>query len=128
MNRSEYQRNYQQDYKKRVRVLKVTLANADYSRLAKLADHEGKKPTTLARKFILSGINGDTFIPSQVEAELRTMRFLMRNIANNLNQIAHHSNTVRFVADEKAVFSGLRDLETLVFDYTRGRLAERRSE
>ena len=59
-----------------------------------------------------------------VEAELRELRFLISNIANNVNQMARHSNRLKHVTDENEVFQKLHELEQLVTDFTNNRLKQ----
>ena len=61
---------------------------------------------------------------SGVEAE-RELKFLISNIANNVNQLAYHSNQVREVADASDVFRQLKDLDDLISDFTTDRMTER---
>ena len=58
----------------------------------------------------------------RIEAELKELRFQISGIANNVNQMARHSNTVKQVTDENAVFQKLHELEQLVTDFTNSRL------
>ena len=72
---------------------------------------------TPALLLLLSGV--------ALAGELNQLKFLIRNIANNLNQIAHHTNTVKRAADAGHVFAELKRLELCVEEYTRGRLKAR---
>jgi len=67
-------------------------------------------------------IRGNALKSQAVEAELKELRFLISNIANNVNQMARHSNTVKQVTDENEVFRTLHELEQLVTDFTNNRL------
>lgn len=122
MDRSAYMRSYRAGYKKRVKVVKVTLPMHDFARLRAVSKAEGKKPATLAREYLVTSMDREARIPSGIQAELNAFRYLVRNISNNINQIAHHSNTVKHVADERGLFRWLKALESHVVDYTSGKL------
>lgn len=122
MDRSAYMRSYRADYKKRAKIVKVTLPLDDFSKLKAAAKAEGKKPATLAREYLLAAMDREARIPSGIQAELNAFRYLVRNISNNINQLAHHSNTIKHVADERGLFRWLKALESHVVDYTSGRL------
>jgi uncharacterized protein Yka (UPF0111/DUF47 family) len=62
------------------------------------------------------------FVPKEIEEELKELRFLIRNIANNVNQIAHHSNLVEKLVNENEFLMEIKKLEDAVFDYTKKRL------
>ena len=63
-------------------------------------------------------------MPPAIEQELKELRLLMRNIANNVNQMARHSNTIRHVDDEQGLFKHLHLLEETILTYTRNRLRD----
>lgn len=63
-----------------------------------------------------------TFVPSDIGERLDDLRFLIRNVANNVNQIAHNSNLVGKLVDENNFLMEIKKLEDAVFDYTKKRL------
>ena len=121
-DRRTYMKAYRADYKMRVRIVKVTLDMALFEKLDARASLEGLRPASLARELIEAGLLGDARIPEIVSDELRTLRFLIRNVASNVNQMSHHSNVVRRVADEGALFDELHKLENAIESYTLRRL------
>lgn len=122
MDRSQYMKAYRAQYKERMKVIKLAIEPVLYRKLDRLAKRENVKSTTLVRSILASAVTDQAFVPTAVEGELKACVRLMRNAANNLNQLAHHSNTVRRVVNEDAVFAELRRLEKHVNDYTNGRL------
>lgn len=122
MDRSTYMRSYRAAYRKRAKIVKVTLPLADFARLKATANAEGKKPATLAREYLTTSMDREVRIPSGIQAELNAFRYLVRNISNNINQLAHHSNTIKHVADERGLFRWLKALEGHVVDYTSSKL------
>ncbi len=123
-DRSTYMKAYRTGYKKRVRIVKVTLDNTGYANLERVAKAEGKRPATIALEFIEAGLSGDQRMPRQMTAELTALRHLVRSVANSMNQMAKHSNTVRAVIDKHAVFDELKKLERHILDYTSGKLKD----
>lgn len=122
MDRCQYMKAYRAQYKERMKVIKVAIEPVLHRRLDRLAKREKAKMTTLVRSLLANAVTDQAFVPASVEAELKAFVRLMRNAANNLNQLAHHSNTVKRVLNEDAVFAELRRLEKHVSDYTNGRL------
>jgi len=122
MDRTAYMKDYRADYKTRVRIVKVTVPISVFKKLEARAAEEGIKPASLAREYVETGLKRDTRAPTEVRNELFSISRLIRSIANNLNQMAYHSNTVRQVTDERGVFQWLKELEKHVADYTHGRL------
>lgn len=122
MDRTAYMKDYRADYKTRVRIVKVTVPMPVFAKLEARAKAEGTKPASLARDYVETGLKRDTRVPADIRSDLATLSTLIRSVANNLNQIAHHSNTVRHVTNERGVFQWLKALEQHVADYTHGRL------
>jgi hypothetical protein len=125
MDRKTYLKSYLKDYRSRCKCVNLVIPAADYKRLEAAARREGKRPTQLLVEIGLSHLDETVYVPAEIAAEMRTFVFLVRNIANNLNQIAHHTNTVRKAADAGHVFARLKELERRVEDYTTGRLKRR---
>lgn len=109
---------YQQDYRKRTaakrRVQSVSLAQADYAEIKRYAKAQNMSVSALMREATLHQCRGSHLKSAGVENELRELRFLIATIANNVNQMAHHSNTVRHVVDEGGALRQLKELEALI--------------
>lgn len=122
MDRQRYMKDYRQSYKTRAKIIKVALNKDLHAVLSARAEAEGLTPTSLVRELVASGLAGDPRVPAAVADELKTLQRLVRSIANNLNQLAHHANTVRRVIDVPSVFAELKRLDTAVRAYTLKRL------
>lgn len=118
----EYHKAYRKEYAKKVRYVNVAVPLSSYNELEKLAKKEDTKVTTLLRNMSLAYMQQKTFVPKEIEEELKELRFLIRNIANNVNQIAHHSNLVEKLVNENEFLMQIKKLEDAVFDYTKKRL------
>lgn len=121
-NRQSYDRDYRREYAKAVRYVSIALPRAEYDRIARQAQSHGLKPAAYMRALILEGADQFTPVPPEIEAELKALRLLMRNIAGNVNQMAKYSNRIRAAGDEQALFTHLRQLEEAIIAYTRNRL------
>ena len=122
MDRPRYMKAYRSAYKARAKVIKVALDNELFAELAKRAKVEHMTPTGLVRALVASGLSGDPRVPATIADELRMLERLVRSIANNLNQLAHHANTVRRVIDVPAIFQELKRLDASIRAYTLKRL------
>ena len=128
MSNAEYHKAYKRQYYKLNKSLSVTVSMDDYEALKARADELGCKPIPLLRDMALSVLYDEAFMPELVESELKELRFLILNIANNVNQMAHHSNTSRSMIDEKGLLRELRKLEESISHYTNGRLGKERHD
>jgi hypothetical protein len=129
---SEKRRAYQKEYKKRYdaknKRVNLTLADDEYRDFVRHA--KKTKVTSYIKQLAIAGLNSQTVLPDNIEEELKTLRFAIRNIANNINQIAHHSNTMRGISSEAehSVFQYLKQLEDVVESYTKGKILQAKKD
>jgi len=122
-SRDDYIKSYRQEYKTRTKRVSITLSNAEY-----VAKAEGKKVTALVKEYAFASLSGGLAIPTHLQEELKQLSLLIRNIANNVNQIARHSNRVGdlIADDEQSLLSHLKPLEDEIYAYTRRELGEKK--
>ena len=113
MSNADYHKAYKHEYYKLNKSLSVTVSIDDYEALKVRAGEYGMKPITLLRDMAFSVLYDESFVPELVESELKELRFLILNIANNVNQMAHYSNSVRGMIDDKGLLRELRKLEEI---------------
>lgn len=120
--RSDYQKTYRQKYSEKHRRISISVSNAEYSALEQMARREDMKVTTLVREYTFAGLTNTLCVPKELMEELQQLRFLVRNIANNVNQAAHYSNTLRKVADENGLLQSIKKLEDTIHDFVQERM------
>ena len=120
-DRSDYFRDYRKQYNKQNKYVNVRLEMKDFKRLEARAK-KLKKPTSVyLRELAFAQMDGGTIIPPEFEEAIKEHNRLIRNIANNLNQLAHSANIFKEV-DQAIVFQHLRDLDDKVKSYIEGEL------
>lgn len=117
MDRKEYLRKYKKEYAKQVRPVQVTFSIDEYEILKKISEKEGVKVTPLVKSLALAQAQKMSYVTAEKQERLNEFVFLIRNIANNINQIAKHSNTVKNLRDENVLLDLLRNLEINVKKY-----------
>ena len=123
-HKKAYMKAYRRDYRERITRIAATLDNEQAERFNELAKAEGMRPATFLRHLVESALEKKPFVPSAVAEELKAVSFLIRNIANNVNQTAHHSHILKQLVNENDLLGELRKLEEAVKDYPSGRLAK----
>jgi hypothetical protein len=123
-NRTEYQKDYQKIYASEKKRINITVSHVEYKELTQLAKKEHTKVSALVKDMSLAYMQQKTFVPVDLYEELRTVSLLIRNIANNINQVAHHSNIVKGIVNENDLMKELQRLEQMVTDYTLKKLKE----
>jgi hypothetical protein len=120
----DYYKKYREEYKKKVKYVNVAVPVSMYEELEKLSDIEQIKVSVLLRNMALAYMQQKTFVPKKVESELKEFTFLMRNVSNNINQIAHHSNIIKHMVDENGLLMEIKKLEDMVRESTLNNLKQ----
>ena len=112
-DKNTYQREYRQTYKDQAKRVNLTFSLPEISDLEDAAKSSGIPLSTLVKKLALQAFNQQSLsvLPEEVEERLADLDRLIRNIANNVNQMAHLSNRIERVLDEQEVFLHLSSLE-----------------
>jgi hypothetical protein len=118
----DYHKKYREEYKKKVKYINVAVPISMYEELEKLSDIEQVPVSVLLRNMALAYMQQKTFVPKTIESELKEFTFLIRNVANNINQIAHHSNIIKHMVDENSLLMEIKKLEDRVMEYTLNKL------
>jgi hypothetical protein len=124
-NSAQYQRDYRDRTKRQYKDVSVRLSVADHRELKAYGASNGMGLATVLREGALAQIRGSALRATGVEAELKELRFLVASIANNVNQMAHHSNVVRHVVDEGGALAKLQELEALIEGFVDDKLTPR---
>ncbi len=119
MSRKEYFKKYNKEKRKKLKDVHIYLTPEEYDFFKQIADKEEIKVSKLIKTMALSQAGKSFYLPKEIQEKLTEFVFLVRNIANNVNQIARHSNTVKSLVDENGLLSYLRELENTVKDYVR---------
>lgn len=118
-NRKEYQKAYWSNYKENKRRYqpRVSLTDTEYKTFSKLAKAEGISVSKLIKNMALAYQQESFLLPQSEIDKLNEFVYLIRNIANNINQMAHHSNSIKSVVDSGRVFDHLKMIEDEVKNF-----------
>ena len=112
MDRSEYLRAYRQTYREHAKRVNLTFDVSEHRALSRAAKAEGIPLAALVKRLALQSLPG-----TQADAlgalaqELAELDRVIRTIANNVNQMARHSNRIAHVLDEQEVFLHIAALQ-----------------
>jgi hypothetical protein len=115
--RQTYKKAWNQKNKTQTKRVSITLSNEEYKSLEKRAKKEGVRITTLVKNMTLAYHQQQPLLSQDLKTEMQEMRFIFRTIANNINQIAHHSNTIKRLADENGLLLEIKKLEDIVLEH-----------
>ena len=108
---SEKRKRYLDEYIDKRKRINISLSADEFSKISYLADLSNTKPTSFITQLVQHHLNKSPFISPQLQDEIKEMKFLLRNVANNINQIAHRSNTLKVMVDERDLLMELKKLE-----------------
>ena len=118
MTKSEYHKNYWQNYKKTHRQISLTLTRKEYDALTKRAEVHGNRTVGQQIKAEAEAYQNQKYLPSErLEIQLTELSRIWRGMANNLNQIAHHSNYYRELIKQEEAIALLQTLEKEARDF-----------
>ena len=120
--RKLYNKQYKSEYQERTKRVSITLSNSEYAELEQRAKTEGVKITTLVKNMALAYHQQIQIMPEPIAEELKELRFLIRNVANNINQIAHYSNTIQRLADENGLLIEIQKMEQIITTFVKQKL------
>ncbi|CAG0940642.1 hypothetical protein BROC_01114 [Candidatus Brocadiaceae bacterium] len=115
--RKLYNKQYKAEYNQRVKRVYLVFSQSEYDEIEKRAKSENVKPATLVKNMALAYHQQVHIMPEPIKEELQELRFLLRNVANNINQIAHHSNTIQRLADENGLLLEIQKMEQVINTY-----------
>lgn len=114
-DRAEYMKAYRADARKAgVRRVSATLSEAEYAQLAQSANVHRERITAHLKSQALAHLDSRYLVPPDITERLDTLIAIMRGIGNNLNQLARHSNEMRYFLDTEEVRLQVKQLEEAV--------------
>jgi hypothetical protein len=111
MTREHYQREYRQQYKDHAKRVNLTLSLSEYRALARAAKAAGRPVSAHVKALAMQAHEGRSDPPEEMAEQLAELDRVIRTIANNVNQMARHSNRIAHVLDEQEVFLHIASLQ-----------------
>lgn len=114
MDRTEYQKKYRQGYKAQAKRVNLTFGLSEFNSIARAAKSSGEPVSAYVKRMAIAAHDETVTasVPEDVLEELADLSRVIRTIANNVNQMARHSNRIGQVLDEQEVFLHIQRLET----------------
>lgn len=125
--RKVYLKEYRKEYKTRVKRVEVWFTNEEYDQLKAVADHEGIKVSQLIAEEMQGFITDTQRIPKPIQDEKQEIRFLLRNMANNISQVSQYSPTLKAMIDQGLLLR-VKAMEDLIENFTEERVRQERGK
>lgn len=111
MTRSDYQRDYRQQYKDHAKRVNLTFSLPEHRSVSRGAKNAGLPVAAYVKRMALAAHDGRVETPEDIADQLADLERVIRTIANNVNQMARHSNRIAHVLDEQEVFLHIAALQ-----------------
>jgi|AntRauTorckE5430_2_1112549.scaffolds.fasta_scaffold01120_5 cysteine sulfinate desulfinase/cysteine desulfurase-like protein len=111
-NRSDYQRDYQKEYQARTKRVSLVLSASEHRSVKKAAQASGVPVAAYVKRLALQAHEGQSSAPEELTQQLADLERVIRTIANNVNQMARHSNRIAHVLDAQEVFLHIHALQS----------------
>jgi hypothetical protein len=118
--KAEYLREYKRTHTPVGKTVKSTFSDEEYKRLATYAKTCGETAAKSARRLALSALDNRPSLSKADEDKVDAFVHVVRGIANNLNQMARYSNTMRAMLNEREVGYQLQYLEEVFRKFLEG--------
>ena len=123
-NSAEYQKQHRKRTAHLRKVISVSVSSDEHRDLQKYARSQKFSLSELLREASLHQLRNAHLKSPELEEEIRELKFLISNIANNVNQMAHHSNRLKKVMDENSVLKRLQELDQRVTQFIDYRMSD----
>jgi len=117
-NKKKYQKQYMAEFRQQHKRVELNFTIKEYRLFEKAAKSEDLAVSQVIKNMATAYHQQNYFVPNELKEKLDTLHFLIRNVANNVNQIAHRSNTLKVMIEENELLMELKKLEDMVTDYT----------
>tara|TARA_B110001454_G_C12590804_1_gene380090 strand:- start:53 stop:424 length:372 start_codon:yes stop_codon:yes gene_type:complete len=114
---SAKRKQYLDDYVDTRKRINISLSAPDFAKISYLAELNQTKPTSYIAELVQHQLTKIPFIPQALTDDIKEMKFLLRNIATNINQLTHRSNTLKVLVDERGLLLELQKLEEGITTY-----------
>ena len=120
--RRKRNRYMREDYRKRKKFITCVLEPEQYRAFKRHAGKLGIKLTAFLREASLAYIRRHRLVPREIADQLPSLIALLRNIANNINQITRRTNTFKQVTfyDLTKARRNVRNLEATILNFIQG--------
>jgi hypothetical protein len=121
-----YFKEYKTDYLKSHKKVEVYLTLSEYEEFKKVANElgYGNKIGKVVKEFAQDYRQNRYKYPPELKENLDNLTFLLRNVANNINQMAHISNATKRVVDDYKIFEYLKKMEDSIKQYVNTKISK----
>lgn len=108
-------------YRKKNKYFTCKVSRKEFNKITQHALKTGLKPTPFFKKSAFAYLEQKFLVPQDIKIDLETLIFLIRNISNNLNQIAKHANQAQQLSFSHffKANQNVSDLENLIKNFVK---------
>jgi hypothetical protein len=108
-------RDHRREAKERgVRRVSVTLTATEFASLVSAAMVHDEPPTAHLKRRAFAHMSDTYLVPPDLQTRLDSALAVLRGIGNNLNQLARHSNEMKYFLDTEFVRADLKRMDQAI--------------
>ena len=115
-------------YKNNQNKVLVSFSDDEIKKLDIFVRENSSWRATISRKIILETLEKGVFVPQSVQNDLERIEYLITKISDNINQMAHYSNSIKQAIDDRVVGDQLDKLEDDIYEFIQFRLKADRND
>ncbi len=121
MDRAAYQKQIKRERKSTHKRVEIQLTLKEYHAFKRIAVRENTSVNSVIKNMAIAYRDTQHIVPSELKQSLDNVGKLIRNIADNINQMAHSANIFKDV-DENLIFQHLAQLDKQVQDFVKHKI------
>lgn len=121
MDRTAYQKQAKHERKSTHKRVEIQLTLKEYHAFKRLAERENTSVNSVIKNMATAYRDTEHFVPNELKQSLDNLGKLIRNIADNVNQMAHNTNLFKDV-DSALVFQHLAQLDKQIQDFVKHKI------
>ena len=106
----------------------ITLSDNDVKIIDQYSKENSTWRATLVKNIVLETIERGIFVPHSIKNDLERLEYLISNISNNINQMAHYSNLMKQAIDDRVVINQLDKLEDDIKEFIQFRILTEKND
>jgi len=102
---------YLDDYVDSRKRISISLSATDFDKLSYIAELNNSKPTSYVADLVQHQLIKTPFVPQALTDDIKDIKSILRDIATNIHQLTHRSNTLKKLVNDRDLLLELQKLE-----------------
>lgn len=118
MNRRQYMEAYRAQHRQATRRVDIVVSLDNWREVTRMAEAAGISTTAALTELVNNELAIMSRDPSPIATEIAALTKRLKPVADRINMLAHHANTVRTIVDQPAVLAEFQKLHDILIEET----------